>query len=148
MDQVTKKIRIEALIPFDEVIHAKKNLALAVANGDREDEKARFKPLARAHVKRIKELDADISRLTTEVLKGAAKGWVDADERWDWDAFEVTTIRCDTAEIVGEPRPMSAEERREPPLVDIDAASPPRDPPKQVKIKRAKKDEDGAAPTH
>jgi hypothetical protein len=145
MDKQVKKIRLEALIPFDEVIHAKKNLALAEAGSKRNEEIERFKPLARAHGKRIKELDADISRLSEEVLKGAAMGMVDAEEHWDWDNFTKRTVRCDTGETVIGPEPMSAEERREPPLVDVGEPEPGTEP-KVVKLKRKPKADPAMAP--
>lgn len=145
-DVTVKKIKIEARVPLDPEALGRKELALAEKALALAKDKADAGDAARGARKRQKDLTADIKRISDEVISESTTGMVEAEERWNYDRFEVVTVRLDTSEIVST-RPMSAEERQQNLDLDLDANAPPpssRPPPNVVKMKgRGKK---GPAP--
>lgn len=133
-DMTTKAIKIEARIPLDAEGLGRKKLALAEVTVDLAKEKQDAKEASSASRKRQKEMTASAKRISEEILKESTTGMIDAEERWDFDRFEVVTVRLDTAEVVST-RAMSAEERQTELPIDLDAAPSEREPAKVVKIR-------------
>ena len=126
-DQVIKDIKIEARIPLDGHTLELRNLAAAEAGQAVRAMKAEEKDRAKRARKAIAEKDALLAKLEETVLTGSEMGMVSGFERWDYQRFEVDTVRRDTGEVVNV-RPMSADERREwkePELpMDLDVSEP------------------------
>lgn len=125
-DMTTKAIKIEARIPLDAEGLGRKKLALAEVTVDLAKEKQDAKESSSASRKRQKEMTANAKRISEEILKESTTGMIDAEERWDFDRFEVVTVRLDTAEIVST-RAMSAEERQTALPIDLDNPPPERE---------------------
>lgn len=124
-DQVIKDIHIEARVPLDGHTLELRNTALAEASSALRKMKAEEKDRAKRARKVIAEKDAVVERLEETVNTATELGMVEGFERWDYDRWEVDTVRRDTGEVVNV-RPMTQEERTayKEPALDLDLGDP------------------------
>lgn len=134
-DQVIKNIQIEARVPLDRDTIELRNLAMAEASAGYDALKEEAKAAAKLAAGELKKKYELVKKLREAVLTGSELGMVDGFERWDYDRFEVDTVRKDTGEVTNT-RPMSAEERtayKEPPL-SLDLGEPTAAPNGEQKL--------------
>lgn len=137
-DVKKKEIWIEAKVPLDaegrgvkEMVLAQKCLALAA-------DKLAAKEAATAARKRQKDLTADIARISNEIDTDSTMQMIPAIEEWDYDRFEVRTIRTDSSEVVNT-RPMTVDERQVHLDLDLEGDPPKADEaPSGAKVVRIK----------
>lgn len=121
-DQVEKEIMIEARVPLDGHTIELRNVALAEASAALRKLKAEEKFRAKCARKIIADKDVIVARLEETVNTASEMGMIAGVERWDYDRWQVDTIRKDTGEKVST-RAMSSEERtawKNPDLLEID----------------------------
>lgn len=145
-DLKVHRVEIEVSYPLTEAMVEHRGMRIAQLLATKEEMESAEKARAKTAKKQIDEVQEQIDKLGAEIRTKSFLTKVEAEKRPCFDTNTWQTVRIDTdgyGLVVAE-EPMTAEERQL--AIDVDAELPPRDPPKQVKVTRKKKDE--APATH
>ena len=109
---------------------------------EQRDQKEAESKTASSHFKsQIKQLDADLRKLSTEVRDRATFREVECEIRFEYRTARVATVRSDTGEVISERPMLESERQRELPLDQPKIETKPSAPPKRRRARSAVKAE-------
>lgn len=155
-DLQIQRVEIEVSYPLTDAMVEHRGVRIAELLRVKAEMEVAERARAKCEKKKIDDLEEQVEKLAAEIRTKSFLTMVEAEKRPIFETNSWRTVRIDSdgyGIVVGEDEPMSAEERQL--AIDVDAEPEPREPPKQVKVTRKKKDppaeapvEDAAPPTH